>query len=269
MKKGLVLLVLPALLLSGCNKEISKDEAKDVAAKIAANTPELNAFQDVTMDVSYEESKTVGDKTEANSYEYKIEYSGTGQFAHEKGKEREGDKYSAGELWAYVESNVFYLLSEDDAGKKYGYKQEINPETFNFAKAIGEGNLFDFVKEMNVVLTTVSNGEAVNPSSYLKGENVSVETKYFTSGEGNLTVESTAKASDVELSILLIKGKVSGETKAKAAWDKNLPSMLEVNGSATLTTEAGGNYAFSEKAAAKFSFDKITFTHPDPAAYIQ
>lgn len=269
MKKGLVLLVLPALLLSGCNKEISKDEAKDVAAKIAANTPELNAFQDVTMDVSYEDSKTVGDKTEANSYEYKIEYSGAGKFAHEKGKERKGDKYSAGELWAYVEENVFYMLSEDDAGKKYGYKTAINPETFDFAKAIGEGNLFNFVKEMNGVLTTVSNGEAVNPSSYLKGENVSVETKYFTSGEGNLTVESTAKASDVELSILLISGKVSGETKAKAAWDKNLPSMLEVNGSATLTTEAGGNYAFSEKATAKFSFDKITFTHPDPAAYIQ
>lgn len=255
--------------MSGCNKEISKDEAKEVAAKIFAATPELNAFQDVTMEVSSEDSKTIGDKTEANSSEYKIEYSGAGQFAHEKGKERKGDKYSAGELWAYVESNVFYLLSEDDAGKKYGYKKEINPETFNFANAISEGNIFNFVTAMNGVLTTVSNGEAVNPSSYLKGENVSVETKYFTSGEGNLTVESTAKASDVELSIFLISGKVSGETKAKAAWDKNLPSMLEVNGSATLTTEAGGNYAFSEKSTAKFSFDKITFTHPDPAAYIQ
>ncbi len=269
MKKGLVLLVLPALLLSGCNKEISKDEAKEVAAKIVAATPELKAFQDVAMEVSHQTENVTDSKTEIKGYEFTIEYSGVKQFAHQKGKQRKDDKSSSGESWAFVEENVFYMLSQDDSGNKYGYKKEINPETFDFTKAISDGTVLDFLKTMNGALAHVQAGETVNPSEVLTSDNVTVETKYFTSGDGNLTVESTAKASEIEYSILGFKGTISGETKGKVAWDKNLPSMLEINGSASLKTEGGASYSFTEKSSAKFSFDNVTFTHPDPAAYIQ
>ena len=103
MKKSLILLALPALLLSGCSKEISKEDAKKRAQEIVDHEVKLEDFKKVHVETEDEgsiEGNVNGSQKTKSVVEYSVEDKWVHSLSVSEGKEGEEAHKSERESWA-------------------------------------------------------------------------------------------------------------------------------------------------------------------------
>lgn len=269
-KTHLILLAIPALMLSGCTKEISKEEAKDVAAKIAAKQKEEAAKNDVfRAEMSnYQKSEVVGEGSDDAKSEYNktssgkmmIEYQTSKLVVHASSESSAGEAES-GDMWALAKDNKVYLLM-DGGDEKVGRVvtpeagQEINMDyLLTFLDEIG----FDYILvSLNASLTTIQEGKNVDEDATEEyGDKVTTSLKYLTAGEGNLTVEDAITVKDATYEVGVLKGTANGSFTTKYAWDKYLPLEASQEGSIDIEAQLLGgklNLKQTMKNSLKYSY---------------
>ena len=173
-KTHLILLAIPALMLSGCTKEISKEEAKDVAAKIAAKQKEEAAKNDVVRAqmTSSETSEVVGEGSDeaksqynkTSSSEVMIEYQTSKLVVHASSQSSAGEAES-GDMWALAKDDKIYLLM-DGGDEKVG--RVVTPDAgheinIDYLLAYLDEIGFSYILfSLNTALTTIQEGKDVD-----------------------------------------------------------------------------------------------------------
>ena len=264
-KKHLILLALPALMLSGCTKEISGEEAKAKAKEIAdheVKTEDYKALSANVKMVNSVEGKVEGEQVKQSEemnivMEFAVEQSYIHTYSYTK--ETDGDKVEENlmETWAYIKDDAFYSVTKAKEAGKEESKTYVKVSGADAIKVAYDGILDSTVK---TVLTTAANKETIsNVQNYADGkaeEGVQYDFKFYTAGEGNLTAEATAKFTDYIFDGI----KTNGTGKVKFGWDKYLmveeAVTSELHGvdtesdtDATAKIEVNEKLAFEVKAA--------------------
>ena len=268
-KTHLILLAIPALMLSGCTKEISKEEAKDVATKIAAKQKEEAAKNDVirAQMTSSQTSEVVGEGSDeaksqynkTSSGEVMLEYQTSKLVAHASSQSsKEGE---SGDMWALAKDNKVYLLMDDGASKVGRVVTPEEGQTINmdylltFLDEVGFGYI---LFSLDTVLSSIQEGKDVDADATEEyGDNVTTSLKYLTSGEGNLTVEDAVTVKDATYDVGVLKGTANGSITTKYAWDKYLPLEASYEGSIDIEAQLLGgklNLKQTMKSSLKYSY---------------
>ena len=277
MKKSLVLLVLPALLLSGCNKEISAADAKAKAKEIEDHQVDVNSYESLgfTSEESVEAKGTYAGEEMDSVRRYKTvnEFFANDKLMHtftvseEKDNKKGQTVTEEDEAWYYIKDNDFYSvfrsIEKGEESKTYSVVKGVGDLATKAYEAALQLFVKSFVaaatgKEGLEVVQKVADGQApVDGASY--------EVKYYTSGDGNLTVEGKVKYENYSF----YGFKANGEGTVKYGWDKYLLSMAEASNSLTSVDEANGvNIAATVKDNFKVSYD-VKASYPDLNGYKQ
>lgn len=277
MKKSLVLLVLPALLLSGCNKEISAADAKAKAKEIEDYQVDVNSYESLgfTSEDSIEAKGTYSGEEMDSVRRSKTVYE---FFANEKlmhtfttSEEKDNKKGQTvteeDEAWYYLKDNDFYSvfrsIENGEESKTYSVVKGVG----DLATKAYETALQLFVKSFVAAATGKEGLEIVQKvaDGQAPVDGANFEVKYYTSGDGNLTVEGKVKFENYEF----FGFKANGEGTIKYGWDKYLLSMAESSNSLTSVDEANGvNIAATVKENVKVSYD-VKASYPDLNGYQQ
>lgn len=273
MKKSLILLALPALLLSGCSKEISKEDAKKRAQEIVDHEVKLDDFKKVRVEITSEgtfEGDVNGSEKSTNVFEYSVEDNWVHSFTI--GEQKQGDqtkKYES-ESWVYQEEGKYYIVSRDLNGEteKKGY--------YLFQESDGallwtvEKEMFDsyFASIQLSALSNLDGKESLKQIiSALDGQELSGITfdfKYYSTGEGNLTIEG--KTVDTAYEHYGYKGEATATVKT--AWDKYVVSENSSVEEGTLKNEEGKEVKMKDSSKVAFAYD-VTVSKPDLSGYEQ
>ena len=182
--------------MSGCSKEISKEDAKKRAQEIVDHEVKLEDFKKVRVEF-VEEEKFEGEVSGFRNTKQVMEYSTDDKWVHGyeviDGKEGEQTSKFEEESWTYQEDGKYYTVervnNNGEEMKAYNVYQESDEgwamekllfdTAFNviqagaFGALNGKEALKDFIKMID--------GGAFDGLTF--------DLKYFSSGEGNLTVE--------------------------------------------------------------------------------
>lgn len=235
-KKSLILLALPAFLLGGCNKEISAADAKAKAKQIEEH--EVKAEDYKALSVATKMSESTSGKVNGTNGNEKMEieaiteFSVDDSFVHVKAFTKLEDltknetKTSSTEMWTYLKDDIFYTATAVSDGSN-------EQKTYVTVEGVAEAVKAAFKANLDETVKTALDG--VSSDTYLDmieniadgetQEGITYSVKYFSSGDGNLTVEGNATFNDYEYQG--IKG--NGTGKVKYAWDKYLLSEVEVS----------------------------------------
>lgn len=264
-RKHLILLALPALMLSGCTKQISGEEAKAKAKEIEEHEVKAEDYKALSANVKMVNS--VEGKVEGEQVKQSEEMNVIMEFAVEQSyihtysytKEVDGDKVEENlmETWSYIKDDAFYNVTKAKEAGKEESKTYVKVSGADAIKAAYDAILDNAVK---TVLTTAANKETISHvENYADGkaeEGVQYDFKFYTAGEGNLTAEATAKFTDYIFDGI----KTNGTGKVKFGWDKYLmveeAVTSELHGvdtesdtDATAKIEVNEKLAFEVKAA--------------------
>ena len=228
-KKHLILLALPALMLSGCNKEISAADAKAKAKEIEEHEVKAEDYKALTVSASLV-TEAVGkvDGQEGNQkaemktlVEFSVEQNYIHTLTYEKEQDVKNDKtdlYDV-ESWTYLKDDALIVAVRQNDGKEEEKTYTSISGVADVAKAAFQKALDPVVKS---ALETASSKEMLKEVEEMADEKVpegsKYDVKYYTSGDGNLTVEGTATFTDYAYDGM----KGSGTGKVKYAWDQYL-----------------------------------------------
>ena len=269
MKKSLILLALPALLLSGCSKEISKEDAKKRAQEIADHEVKLDDFKKVhiedTDDGSFE-----GNVNGTAKSKHVLEYSTEDKWVHSvtESEEKQGEEtvtYKS-EDWVYQDDGKYYVVeylnNNGTEHKGYSVYQESDPlwavekpifeaafsaiQTSAFAGLTGKESL-------KMLISKIDGGSL---------DGVTFDLKYFSTGEGNLTVEGKTVNTDFEL--YGYKGEVTATVKM--GWDKYVLAENTAEYEGTLKNEEGKEVKYKNSNKTTYSYD-VTVGKPNLDEY--
>ena len=262
-RKHLILLALPALMLSGCNKEISAADAKVKAKEIAEHEAKVEDYKALTITTSTKaeaSGKVEGEEGhEKSEMKASIEFSTEKNYAHvssymveEDVKNEKKDTYDT-ESWTYLQDDVLYVVNRVNDGEK---------ETKTYTKISGVGDVVkeSFQKALDGVVKQafgiaaskeyleavekVADGESFEGGTY--------DVKYYTAGDGNLTVEGTATFTDYKY--MGFKG--NGNGKVKYAWDQYLLTEIAVSMNITMAdAESDTNATLSMEMGEQVKFE--------------
>lgn len=277
MKKSLVLLVLPALLLSGCNKEISAADAKAKAKEIEDHQVDVNSYESLgfTSEDSVEakgtyageEMDSVRKSKTVNEFFANDKLMHTFTASEEKDNKKGQTVTEEDEAWYYLKDNDFYSvfrsIENGEESKTYSVVKGVG----DLATKAYETSLQLFVKSFVAAATGKEGLEVVQKvaDGQAPVDGANFEVKYYTSGDGNLTVEGKVKYENYEF----FGFKANGEGTIKYGWDKYLLSMAESSNSLTSVDEANGvNIAATVKENVKVSYD-VKASYPDLNGYQQ
>ncbi len=271
MKKSLILLALPALLLSGCSKEISKEDAKKRAQEIVDHEVKSEDFKKVRIEV-VEEKKLEGEVSGFENTKQVREYSTDDKWVHSyvviDGKEGEQTIKREEESWAYQEEGKYYTVervnNNGEEKKTYNVYQETDEmwavekalfdtdfsliQTLTFGDLTGKEALKELIKTIN--------GETLDGLTF--------DLKYFSSGEGNLTIEG--KTVDTKFELLGYKGEVT--STVKAGWDKYVMAENSETSEGTLKNADNKEVKFTGSTKTTYSYE-VGVTKPDLSGYQQ
>lgn len=271
MKKSLILLALPALLLSGCSKEISKEDAKKRAQEIVDHEVKSEDFKKVRIEV-VEEKKLEGEVSGFENTKQVREYSTDDKWVHSyeviDGKEGEQTIKREEESWAYQEDGKYYTVdrvnNNGEEKKAYNVYQETDEmwavekalfdtdfsliQTLTFGDLTGKEALKELIKTIN--------GETLDGLTF--------DLKYFSSGEGNLTIEG--KTVDTKFELLGYKGEVT--STVKAGWDKYVMAENSETSEGTLKNADNKEVKFTGSTKTTYSYE-VGVTKPDLSGYQQ
>lgn len=277
MKKSLVLLVLPALLLSGCNKEISAADAKAKAKEIEDHQVDVNSYESLgfTSEDSVEakgtyageEMDSVRKSKTVNEFFANDKLMHTFTASEEKDNKKGQTVTEEDEAWYYLKDNDFYSvfrsIENGEESKTYSVVKGVG----DLATKAYETSLQLFVKSFVAAATGKEGLEVVQKvaDGQAPVDGANFEVKYYTSGDGNLTVEGKVKFENYEF----LGFKANGEGTIKYGWDKYLLSIAESSNSLTSVDEANGvNIAATVKENVKVSYD-VKASYPDLNGYQQ
>jgi len=271
MKKSLILLALPALLLSGCSKEISKEDAKKRAQEIVDHEVKSEDFKKVRIEV-VEEKKLEGEVSGFENTKQVREYSTDDKWVHSyaviDGKEGEQTIKREEESWAYQEDGKYYTVdrvnNNGEEKKAYNVYQETDEmwavekalfdtdfsliQTLTFGDLTGKEALKELIKTIN--------GETLDGLTF--------DLKYFSSGEGNLTIEG--KTVDTKFELLGYKGEVT--STVKAGWDKYVMAENSETSEGTLKNADNKEFKFTGSTKTTYSYE-VSVSKPDLSGYQQ
>lgn len=271
MKKSLILLALPALLLSGCSKEISKEDAKKRAQEIVDHEVKLEDFKKVRVE-TVEEKKVEGEASGFENTKQVMEYSTDDKWVHSyeviDGKEGEQTIKREEEGWAYQEDGKYYTVqrinNNGEEKKAYNVYQESDPTwaieklAFDAAFSLIQTGTFGSLtgKEALKELIKMIDGGAFDGLTF--------DLKYFSSGEGNLTVEG--KTVDTKYELFGYTGEVT--TTAKAGWDKYVMAENSESSEGTLKNADNKELKFTGSSKTTYSYE-VGVSKPDLSGYEQ
>ena len=216
MKKSLILLAIPALLLGGCNKEISQEEAKKSAKAIAEHEFKIGDIESAKIESTYNSSR-VGkyngkDINESEASRMVLGINQKENFLYSFN----GNSEEYVESWIYVRDNTFVTAT---------HTKDKNGES----KTKGEittGAVAAFKRYIASDLSSLAS--SLSSTSYLAGllgegeqeaeEGLTTTMKYYSSGDGNLTIEGTSTATNYQSYL----GKQTGTATAKIVYDNYL-----------------------------------------------
>ena len=199
MKKQLLsLLILPALMLTSCNKgkEIKKEEAEKLAQEISdKSNDELASSENLEFKLSMIENTGKGEDKESTSVEYVYKMNEDSDIYFQMKGESEDGYFDFTLINVYDEEygEVTYLKTYDPEEKtttQYSIPGEVN---------ILYENLFVVYKlqlsiAVMLYLSYTDPFEAMSVCEYdEEDEDIKGSTKYYSTGEGNLTAEISTK----------------------------------------------------------------------------
>jgi len=266
MKKSLILLALPALLLSGCSKEISKEDAKKRAQGIVDHEVTALEFQKVRIENvsegSYEGSKTGSGKTTDVT-----EFSSEDKWIHTKtvSESKEGEEVNnyESERWIY-ESEGKYVIADyvkygGEEQKTYQLFQEsdalwaVEKPIFESAFATAQTSAFAALSGKEYLKMVISSLDGQDP------EGTKLDVKYYSTGDGNLSIEGTVVYQDEEV-LEGFKGDVTA--KVKVGWDKYVLAEDTLEEEAVAKNAAGEEVKFKNVDKTTYSYE-VTVTRPN------
>lgn len=240
MNKKLILLALPALLLSGCNKEISAADAKVKAKEIAEHEVKAEDIKAVSVNfVTTMEAKGKSEGVEgdiAANQTTVMDFSYEDKFVHVLNKESETmngeSEATESEAWFFLKDGNFTMATRTlHDGKETKNKVSI-PDVSGVGEKQFETATKDIISSLVEELHGKATLEAIQKIADQEApEGITYEVKYYTSGDGNLTVEG--KESFKDYSYNGYKG--SGDGTVKYAWNNYLLAEL----SATMNLQIG------------------------------
>lgn len=234
-KSKLILLAIPALMLSGCNKEISAADAKQKAKEIEQHEVKAEDYNALSVSVKMH-SEAVGkiegkQGNEKVDMETLVEFSIEGNYIHTKSFMKDEDvtnsktETAEQESWVYLKDEVFYTAVRTNDGSKETKTYYSVEGVADVVKAAFKTSLDATVKEALAEASDKTYLQAVENIADEKAEDgVTYTVKYYTAGDGNLTVEGSAAYTDYAYEG--VKG--SGSAKVKYAWDKYLLAEIAV-----------------------------------------
>ncbi len=271
MKKSLILLALPALLLSGCSKEIGKEDAKKRAQEIVDHEVKLEDFKKVRIE-AVEEEKFEGEASGFKNTKQVMEYSTDDKWVHSyaviDAKEGEQTSKREEESWTYQEEGKYYTVERvNDNGeekKAYNVYQEsdemwaIEKLAFDAKFSLIQTGAFGGLtgKEALKELIKMIDGETLDGLTF--------DLKYFSSGEGNLTVEG--KKVDTKYELFGYKGEVT--STVKAGWDKYVMAENSETSEGTLKNADNKEFKFTGSTKTTYSYE-VSVSKPDLSGYEQ
>ena len=272
MNKKLILLALPALLLSGCNKEISAADAKVKAKEIAEHEVKAEDVKTVSITVTGNTSakgKSHGETHEmTSSSKSVVEFSYEDKFVHvftasSAKMDAEEESYES-EAWFFVKDSKFTMATRIlDEGKETKTTVSIpdvngvGVQQFEAATKKTVENLVEELhnKEFLEEIQEITDGKVP--------EGVAFEVKYFTSGDGNLTVEGKETFTDY-----LYQGyKGSGDGTVKYAWNNYLMTEMSVTMNLKIVdAESDTDATYSVESTGKADYN-YKVAYPDLTGY--
>ena len=264
-KKLLVLSVVPMLLLTSCDKEITKEEATTKAANIqtAQKTTTYNSYK-----TKIETSMNLAD---GRSMEYKLEYAFdlANTFAYveytSNTKKADGSKTKATYgAYCYADSKEGFVEAYDDNGEKYYAVTTVQPSQYeNAIKSIAGvfSNKVDQLEDLAVdaedILEDIADNDDLDGSmnSVFSGFGAAVSfgssysVKYFTTSSTSfgvsINVSNSASWTNTAIS-------VSGESRIE--WKDNLLSNVSTKAKLAVNdNEYNLNYSQSKKYNGKYT----------------
>ena len=273
-KKSLILLVLPAFLLGGCNKEISAADAKAKAKEIEEHEVKAEDYNALSVSTKMSTSavgKAEGQEgNEKGEMETLIEFSVDKNFIHTKSYMKDEDvknsktEVAESETWVYLKDDVFYSAVRTNDGTEEKKNYTTVEGIADVVKAAFKTSLDASVKSALAEASDKTYLQAVEGLADGKTEEGATYTvKYYTAGDGNLTVEGSVSFTDYEYGG--VKG--SGSGKVKYAWDKYLLAELAVSMDfSAKDTESDTDVTMKMDMNEKLSFD-CKVNYPDLSSF--
>lgn len=258
----ILLLAIPALLLGGCEKEISKEDAKARAKEIEEHEVVASDFAKLTMEMnSSRKGKDDGkDVDDSSSMKVAVEVSAKDYFIHMR-SESDG---TISENWIYVSESKLYTVNYskgEEESKTYTVLETGAEEAFKTLLGTQNKQISEQLSGKSY-LTNLFNEDG-DMSAEL--ENAKVEAKYYSSGEGNLRVEMTVTSTEGEEKV---DYSVTGTIKASVKFDNYMLSTLESSSELT-NKSADGTTNFVSKSSTKIeaSIAEFKVTLPNLEGY--
>ena len=245
MKRKFCLLFVPLLLLSGCAREISAEQAEEVAGDIKNSSLDINTISELK--VKYKNSAHLSGTRNRELVDYKNEFTTTYElstrfnYIHVYSKQSEADKvestdsYTENESWYYMRKKVLYKATRR---KNKGSETKSYTKVEKYSEAIKEFS-YQFDLYMKEAYTVARGTEFLDESLIYNYVDSKYETsfkygaKFYSSGEGNLRVIGAAKCDNYEYEG--IPAKVNGTLSCK--WDNYL--LKNANLSVNINTDDG------------------------------
>ena len=192
MNKLKILCLLPVLALAACGGkggEVTEEKAKEIATNVSAETAKVKSL-DFTCELSmYDAEKKESTKS---NYEYKFNEKGE-LFASSSGQGSQANEKSGAEFYLVkdeeYEEVMFYHVWDKVSGESYTvYTKKGNEITYAAMSA---------TLSTTAILSVSAIYEGVNNPLLIIADAKSddtIENKYYSSGDKNLTIEVTAKA---------------------------------------------------------------------------
>ena len=259
MKKSLILLTIPTLLLASCNKEVDEAEAKRLAKGIAEHDVQLSDFKSARFEQNLKYSrKGKVDAADINdsSFEKTIKEINVEKYYFHSVYETDNTKH---ETWAFVRDDKLTVASYDKQGSGDATKNK-------YEISIGVKIAFETktAAESAYILGKVSAksyAEMVVDSSILPA---GAEAKYYSSGDGNLTVEATVKYENVAK----YDYKATGKDVYKLVLDQYLLAEYSQKQEANYKSDDGAS-DFNEtvEEVEKVSINSVSPSYPNLSEY--
>ena len=221
MKKSKILMLLPAFLLVGCAKSISKEDA-------VAKAKEINEYQAAhpVTEFAFELKSVEEYNGEKHEETMSYEFSEDKVYFHIKTQ-------GVDEVFAYKSEEKYYIVNETEK-QYYEYASETAKEYFDNAIKSQKEN----IAQMFAGYAAIDVEGLVSKYSPEGAEGVKVE--YSTKGEGQLSIEISYKGEE---------GGMKGEISAKATWENYYPSEMIYKMEAS-----GAGQSMKEEMSATFKY---------------
>lgn len=262
MKKILALLFMCSFALAGCSKEVSVNEAEDIANDIKSHITNVDSISELKVKRKFSShyngtsNRQLINRKKEDSYIYELSsrfnYIHLRSISSDEDKVEKSSVTSEKEQWFYMKRKVLYKATRT---KTKGNETKTYSKVERYSDAIKEfSDLFDnnirqaYLVAKGEEFLDIDNFEEFVDEEYIKG--MSYAAKFYSSGEGNLKVVGAAKLIQDENA----DGKASGVGTLSCKWNKYLLSSASISFSVKNTDGTNKNdmkfsAAISEKVS--------------------